>query len=377
MIPRVMSLNEFQTFELSGSWDTCYFDRIHTHPNHPIRIGEARVHKGAIPVDIEGPIVPAFEFRLLDEPGLCNSIFQAWKQGAEEDPEIVEKQRNEAVLRSLAGQAARGVIEQVTDSCLRIAMLTHKFEPSAIAAITSSQTKYIVMVPDTGALRRKTVSYIAEMFPNLHIWVVIPVVCLVEIQEKGQILADESTQGKWRPGQWDSFMRRPTETIAAFEIESLRDHIMVEFPEVPPEFMEMCFGEKGRKKSRTQTDRLIIESAKSVARRRGLDKSIYIVTHDKMMGRFARIEGFNTIYADRPEFPTSGVISFSFDVDFKSIRACSLQMFLWDLASVFSTVILKNREDREKEVRVECYYPEKSIDDWFESRMMVSLSWIQ
>ena len=94
----------------------------------------------------------------------------------------------------------------------------------------------------------------------------------------------------------------------------------------------------------SKIDRLIIESMKNLKRERGLHQGVYLITGDKDMASLATLENQGSLHVGAPDYVPSKISSVKYDSHNERLVLTPIHYLLWDLAQVFSTIRLKNKE---------------------------------
>ena len=99
----------------------------------------------------------------------------------------------------------------------------------------------------------------------------------------------------------------------------------------------------GQSNGESKIDRLIIESVKNLKRDRGLQQGVYLLTGDKDMASLATLENQGSLHVDVPSL-SSEISSVRYDSHNEELILTPVHYLLWDLAQVFSTIRLENKE---------------------------------
>ena len=100
----------------------------------------------------------------------------------------------------------------------------------------------------------------------------------------------------------------------------------------------------GQSNGKSNIDRLIIESTKNLKRDRGLHQGVYLITGDKDMASLATLENQGSLHIGVPDHVPSEISSVKYDSFKERLILTPVHYLLWDLAQVFSTICLENKE---------------------------------
>ena len=122
----------------------------------------------------------------------------------------------------------------------------------------------------------------------------------------------------------------------------------------------------GQTDGESKVDRLIIESVKNLKRDRGLHRGVYLLTGDKDMASLATLEGQGSLHIGVPPLAEE-MSSVRYDAHNGGLVLTPIHYLLWDLAQVFSTIRLKNKDSR---LLYELVYYSKARDGFFAHDVM-------
>ena len=348
MDSRSLELSEFVAeYRFWGEWEVSYTDGTHLEKSEYVKLGD-------ITIDVsEGiaqdyPILP-FTFRPVTGQQIkCR--FSELPQG--------DKQ---------AIRAKKLIRDQLADSMVRTGLLRPKFclieEQTIETGFREVMTKlsehgYLILVADTGALRRGAISFLHKTLPDVLIWTVVPVFVMTEVQrqvyELNKIWQKIDEGGQPHPGKCDVLRMRPQVSTISRELSHIRQWRPVEMLTALPEQL-------GQSNGPSKIDRLIIESVKNLKRDRGLHQGVYLITGDKDMASLATLENQGSLYIDVPPLP-SEISSVRYDSHNSKLVLTPIHYLLWDLAQVFSTIRIENKK---RSLRYELAYYSQARGGFF------------
>ena len=343
-----------------GTWVVEYHDRTHLHKGTYLCLGKFEVEE----CTLNGHSF--FRFYPQSSKQLRECIGNAWKgEQNKSDPK----------------KASEVILDQLSESIVRLGLLKPNFEISDYKPITKRQFATIIL--DTNALRDGTIRHLMEQFPKTHIWIIIPTVTLMEIGERIANLTSRDKDG-FKTSNFALIRSRPQATIAPQEVQWIKEHFPTETLELSPELLRTF---RGYEPSSTPADkepdrisindRLILEGIKDLRRQRNLTNGVYLMSADKDMSRLARLEGIQTIYPDMPDIQgiRNGIYSIRYSLESKTYIVCSIHRFLWDLTHVFSKIRVRKCPDKtqkNEELELSYYYPTKFVNDWVDGKLEVT-----
>lgn len=358
-----LSLDDFRSSPdaqfSKGTWIVEYYDRTHLCGDTYLSLGK---------IDIEECTLNGecfFRFYPRNRNQFIKCISSAWKN----------KRGNGDTKK-----AAKIILDQLSESMVRLGLLKPNFEISDCQSITERQ--FAVVVLDTNALRDGAVRHLKEQFPKTQMWIIVPTVILMEIGEKIANLTSRDRDGFKKNN--NIVRSRPQVTIAPQELKWIRKHFPTETLELAPELMRTFRGyeTKGTNADKEPervsiNDRLILEGIKDLRRQRNLLEGVYLMSGDKDMSRLARLEGIQTIYPDMADIQevSEGIYSTRYSIESRTYIVCSIHHFLWDLTHVFSKIrVWKSKEKTRKteELKLSYYYPAKLVNDWVDDKLEVT-----
>ena len=325
-----LTLDEFiATYPLWGEWEVSYTDGTHLKKCEHVKLGDITIDASEETAQAY-PILP-FTFRpVTDQQIKCR--FSELPQGKEQ-----------------ADRAKKLILDQLADSLLRTGLLRPEFclmEEQTIemgfreVMARLSEYGYLILVVDTSALRRAVTSFLHKTLSNVLIWTVVPVFVMTEIQRQVKNLNDiwEATSRGTQPhpGKCGVLSQRPQVSCISRELNHIRQWRPVEMLTTLPEHL-------GQSNGTSNIDRLIIESVKNLKRDRGLHQGVYLLTGDKDMASLATLENQGSLHIGVPSLPLE-ISSVQYDSRNSRLVLTPIHYLLWDLAQVFSTIRLENKE---------------------------------
>lgn len=343
-------------FLTEGEWELSYHDR--THIKDKCYVPFAKVE---------------FERSISHDNGdadRTSSPFVVTAHGSEMiEGNLKDSFPGEADDRML-GKTRFRVMDQLGESLQRTGLLPLGISPGDWDSL--GKAAYLVMVLDTGALRRRVastlLSYWEDRTPQKPIWVLIPLIATLEVANHR---AEVNSADRDRPRQWkkaDTILRRrPSSTVVPLEIEQLRQKCPVEYLELYPDLPSFYKSE-----DKERNDRLILEGLKSWMRQRGIRENVYLITADLGFAQMAQLEGIPCVFC-RLESLAGRVRSVRYDFFRGDFVAHSLHEVLWDLAHVFGCVKATRTDGEEKpSVVLSYYFPNKTLDEVFAGMLEVT-----
>jgi len=327
-------LSEFITrYPIWGNWKVSYTDRTHLPDDKYVTLGTIAFECDEQRARLS-PVLP-FVFQPAAEKEI--------KDQFPEQKGDKQKGDQEQALR-----ASKIIREQMAESLMRTGLLRpelwlmqdHSVQTGFLEVLRSlSENPYLLLVVDTGALRRGIVSFLYRTLPEASIWTVVPVFVMMEVQHQIAELNREwrkIAQGTPQLGKCDVLEKRPQVSCTSRELNYIRRWRPVEIMTTRPELLSQS----------SETDRLIIESVKNLKRERGLHRGVYLLTTDKDMASLAVLEGVNTLCVVAPPLPDV-VSSVRYDSWRQIPLLSSVHYLLWDLTQVFSTIQVQNQESNQ------------------------------
>jgi hypothetical protein len=360
---RIWSLKEaLSKLQLWGNWIVEYSDRTHLKSDTFITIGK---------IEVQGNKDLARDLHFL--PFIfkhCENLKQ----------EVQSKFPKDESGETVNVDKAIEIIERaLSEHVVRSGMLPPIIQADDLKKLEDSSEPYLIIVADTGTLRRAVISYLHIHLRGIKsIWATIPTVSMIEIQQRAadiDSLVNElrESRGKPRPKNIGVLRIRPSVTCSMWEIYRLQMSCPIDFMGIEPSLLRQFpgFSPDSIRKGKVSTknilqDRLIIESIKNLKRERAIERGLYLVTTDRDMASFALAENIQSVYVDLPTLPDE-VHSVRYNLYRKTFVLCPIQKFLWDLTAVFSKIRLI-REDKSSKLELSYYqrYQQGYLDDRLE-----------
>lgn len=330
MNSRSVTLDEFiAAYRFWGEWEISYTDGTHLPKNEYVKLGDISIEASERTAQ-NYPILP-FIFRSLTSQCIKSRFAKFCQE------------------KGQANRAKEFIQDQLADSFVRTGLLRPEFclmeEQSAIMEFREVMAKlskqgYLILVVDTSALRRAVTSFLHKTLSNVLIWTVVPVFVMTEVQQQIKKLNDiweETSRGaNPHPGKCGVLKQRPQVSCISRELNHIRQWRPLEILTTLPEHL-------GQSNGNSNIDRLIIESVKNLKRDRGLHQGVYLITGDKDMASLATLENQDSLHIGVPSLPLE-ISSVRYNSHNERLILTPVHYFLWDLAQVFSTIRLENKE---------------------------------
>ena len=345
MDSRSLKLDEFiAEYPLWGKWEISYTDGTHLSENEYVKLGAVKIDVSEETAQ-DYPILP-FAFW----PVTSLQIECCFSKLCEK-----KNQMNQNKAKEIISDAKRIIRDQIADSMVRTGLLRPNFclmeeqtiEMGFLEVIKKlSGHGYLILVADTSALRRAAISFLHKTLSDVPIWTVVPVFVMTEVQRQVRKLDDiwrDSAGGKKprleKRDVLNVLKKRPQVSVISRELNHIRQWRPVEMLTTLPEHL-------GQSNGNSNIDRLIIESVKNLKRERGLHKGVYLLTGDKDMASLATLEDQGSLYIGVPPLPIEipEISSVRYDSHNSRFVLTPVHYLLWDLAQVFSTIRLENKE---------------------------------
>ena len=325
-----LKLDEFiAEYQFCGEWEVSYTDGTHLPKGEYVKLGDITIDASEENAR-EYPILP-FTFKpVTDQKIKCR--FSALPNG-----------------KNQADRAKKIIRDQIADSMVRTGLLRPQFclmeeqdvemaFPKVMAKLSSHG--YLILVADTSALRRATISFLHKTLSNVLTWTVVPVFVMNEVQrivnELNKTLRDSAEGTRPHSGKCDVLGKRPQVSCISRELNHIRQWRPLEMLTTLPEHL-------GQSNGQSKVDRLIIESVKNLKRDRGLHQGVYLLTGDKDMASLATLENQASLHVGVPPLP-SEIHSVRYDSHNEKLILTPIHYLLWDLAQVFSTIRIENEK---------------------------------
>ena len=346
---RSLKLDEFIAADrFWGEWEVSYTDGTHLSRREYVKLGDITIDASE-KIARTYPILP-FTFCPVSAQEIeCR--FAALPNG-----------------KNQAKRAQKFIRDQLADSLVRTGILRPEFclmEDQTVKMEFRKVIKklsnhgYLTLVTDTSALRRGVVSFLHKTLRNVQIWTVVPVFVMTEVQRQAGELKKIWYGKKPQLKNCSVLEKRPQVAAISRELNHIRQWRPVEMLTTLPEHLGQTDGE-------SKVDRLIIESVKNLKRDRGLHRGVYLLTGDKDMASLATLEGQGSLHIGVPPLAEE-MSSVRYDAHNGGLVLTPIHYLLWDLAQVFSTIRLKNKDSR---LLYEIVYYSKARDGFFAHDVM-------
>lgn len=345
---RSLKLDEFIAADrFWGEWEVSYTDGTHLPKGKYVKLGDITIDASEETAQTY-PILP-FTF--------CPVSVQ----------EIEERFAALSNGKDQAKRAQKSIRDQLADSLVRTGFLRPKFRLMEDQTIETgfrevmerlSKHGYLILVTDTSALSRGVVSFLHKTLRGVQIWTVVPVFVMTEVQRQAGELKKIWYGKKPQLKNCSVLEKRPQVAAISRELNHIRQWRPVEMLTTLPEHLGQTDGE-------SKVDRLIIESVKNLKRDRGLHRGVYLLTGDKDMASLATLEGQGSLHIGVPPL-SDEMSSVRYDSHNGGLVLTPIHYLLWDLAQVFSTIRLKNKDSR----LYELVYYSKARDGFFAHDVM-------
>jgi hypothetical protein len=338
-----LSLGEFiADYRFRGNWKIQYTDTTHLEKDVYVKLGDLSIDSEEAIEDY--PILP-FSFKPVSDHDINDSLSELTNH------------------KGLRRKAKKYILDQLAESLVRTGLMRPELRLMKDHAVQRDFRKvlenlssdgYLILVVDTGALRKGAISFLQKTLSNVLIWSVVPVFVMTELQRQvGEL--NKKARGKTHFGNCDSIRERPQVSCISRELNHLRRWRPVEWLTAFPEHL-------GQMDGTSKVDRLIIESVKDLKRKRGLHRGVYLLTGDKDMASLAMLENVNSLYVGGVSLPDD-IYSVRYDSFQENFVLTPIHLLLWDLTQVFSTIRMQRTDqDQQYEFR---YYSKMARDGFF------------
>lgn len=362
-------------YPLWGKWEVSYTDETHLKKCEYVKLGEIIIDASEETAQ-NYPVLPFVFLPVCAQKVECcfseliklrvselSTEAQEAKQANNTKQENALKQKADALDKqadALKEQAKKVICSQLADSMTRTGLLRPEFwlmqdqitEMRFLKVMQklSKDIGYLILVADTSALRRAAISFLHKTLSDVPIWTVVPVFVMTEIQRQAHELKKIwfSSKNKTELKNCKVLGMRPQVSTISRELNYIRQWRPIEMLTTLPEHL-------GQFDGISRIDRLIIESMKNLKRDRGLHHGVYLVTGDKDMASLATLESQGSLHIGAPRLdpenlPEVSSVRYdshkgSLDDSYKrSLVLTPVHYLLWDLAQVFSTIRVENKE---------------------------------
>ena len=330
MDSRSLKLDQFiAEYRFWDEWEVSYTDGTHLKDDEYVKLGDIIIEDSE--EIAQRDLILPFTFRPVTDQQIecCFSKFTQEENQVNRAKEFILDQLGDSMVRT-------GLLRPVF--CL---MEEHTIEMGFQEVMKKlSEHGYLILVVDTSALRRGVTSFLHKTLSNVLIWTVVPVFVMTEVQRQADAVSKiwkNSNQGR-NPhlGKCNVLEMRPQISTISRELNHIRQWRPLEMLTTLPEHLGQSNGE-------SKIDRLIIESVKNLKRDRGLHQGVYLLTGDKDMASLATLENQRSLHIDVPSLPAE-INSVRYNSHNGRLVLTPIHYLLWDLAGVFSTIRLENKE---------------------------------
>lgn len=354
MSSRAITLDQFiADYPFWGNWEVSYTDQTHLPPNEYVKLGDLAI--GVDESAAHKPHLLPFTFRPATDEMISSALSSSF-------PPLPNPKKQRGQSRNIE-RAKRIIKDQLAESLVRSGLLPPKLQllPGHHHSLSFQEVlseiarlSFLILVVDTGAIRRGAISFLHQTLRDVSIWTVVPVFVMTEVQrqvaELNKIWRETSSSTEKQLGKCDVLKKRPQVSSISRELNYMRRWRPVEFL-IPSEEDFRHFS----------VDRLIIESVKNLKRERGLHEGVYLITADKDVASLAALEAVEAIHTGVPSLPRE-ISSIRYDVRKKTFIFSQVHYLLWDLTQVFTHIRLSNHEHNRQ---YELVYYSKARDGFF------------
>ena len=353
MNSRSVTLDEFiSEYRFWDEWKISYTDGTHLPKNEYVKLGDITIDASK-EIAQHYPILPfTFKFATDQEFEECFSDlfcrFPELLQTKKQDDKTGKEQNSAEDQKAQVNRTKKIIRNELADSMVRTGLLRPEFclmneqivEMSfldVMKQLSKSKDGYLIFVADTSALRRGAISFLHKTLSNMLIWTVVPVFVMTEVQRQVNELNKIWTQSnKPHLGRCSVLGQRPQVSCISRELNYIRQWR-------PLEILTTLSEHLGQTNGTSKVDRLIIECVKNLKRDRGLHRGVYLITGDKDMASLATLENQGSLYIGAPPLP-SKINSVQYNSHNRKFVLTPIHYLLWDLAQVFSTIRVENKE---------------------------------
>ena len=348
MDKRSLTLDEFiAEYPFWGEWKVSYTDGTHLETCEYVKLGKIIIDASK-EIAQEYPILP-FTFKSASSKEIDKCFSQLIECRLSKISKEKARKKQAKTLKTQANRAKEIIRDQLADSMVRTGLLRPDFclmeeqiaERRFLEIMKQlSKPGHLTFVVDTGALRRAVPSFLNKTLSNIPIWTVVPVLVMAEIQQQiydlNEIWRNSNAGTQPHLGKCDVLRKRPQVSCTSRELNHIRQWRPLEILKSIPEHADQFNID-------SKNDRLIIESMKDFKQNRGIQKGVYLLTGDKDMASLATLENQGILHIGVPRMATE-TSSVRYDSYNRKWLLTPVHYLLWDLAQVFSTIRLVNKE---------------------------------
>ena len=247
---RILRLDEFiAEHQFWGEWEISYTDGTHLPKHEYVKLGDCKISTSK-DFGHEYPVLP-FEFRPVTDDELrskfteiieCRFSKVLQKEVSKDDSNKKEKATTKkSKTNEYVNSARKNIREQLAESLVRTGLLRSKFclldgqviETNHHRVMrTLSDHINLLIVTDTGALRRAAISFLHKTLPEVLIWTVVPVFVMNEVQRQmldlDKIWRESGRGTQPHPGKCNVLRKRPQVSCISQELDHIRQWRPVE-----------------------------------------------------------------------------------------------------------------------------------------------------
>lgn len=349
---KIISLESFiKDYRLAGDWKLSYTDSTHLKNDVFLDLGT---------LEIEGSVEDAAQYLFLpfiftpkNKNDLADQIenLNLLQKPKDDDKKAIADEAKKAIAdqarKAIVDAATKPIIEALEESICRAGLdrlqinlkranSNDKYETLRSVAEELNNNPFVVLVTDTGAIKRGIISLFLSILKNTTLLVILPMQVIYEIQNNAEDLKKAYNKRTFHTNNI-LVNKRPIETFISREIERTKELC-------PIEFLHSSYALWDKAKD-LSGDRVIVETAKSVRQDRNLLKEVFLATGDKTVFSLSHLQGINSIYVR--QFPLrERYWSAKLNIFGKPLKTswsvCSVHNFIWDLVHSFSVINLEN-----------------------------------
>ena len=326
---KIISLENFiKDYRLVGDWKLSYTDSTHLPEEVFLELGN---------LEIQGSNEDATQYLFLPftfTPKNKKDLGEQIKSLGLKHENAIDSV-TKPIIEALEESICRVGLDRLQIS-LKRANSNDKYETLRSVAAELNNNPFVVLVTDTGAIKRGIISLFLSILKNTTLLVILPMQVIYEIQNNAEALKKVFNKRKFDTSNI-LVNKRPIETFISREIERTKELC-------PIEFLHSSYALWDKAKD-LSGDRVIIETAKSIRQDRNLLKEVFLATGDKTVFSLSHLQGINSIYVR--QFPLrerywSAKLNIYGKPPKTSWSVCSVHNFIWDLVHSFSVINLEN-----------------------------------
>jgi hypothetical protein len=326
---KIISLENFiKNYRLAGNWKLSYTDSTHLKNDVFLDLGTLEI-QGSDEDAAQYLFLP-FTFTPKNKSDLGEQITSLNLTHANAIDSVTKP-----IIEALEESICRTGLDRLQIN-LKLGNSSNKYETLPSVAAVLNKNPFVVLVTDTGAIKRGIISLFLSLLKKTTLLVVLPMQVIYEIQDKAETLKGVYNKKEFKTNHI-LVNQRPIETFISREIERTKELCPIEFLHSSNTLWDKAKNWSG--------DRVIIETAKSIRQDRNLLKEVFLATGDKTVFSLSHLQGLNSIYVR--QFPLRKKYwSAKLNIFEKTTKtfwsACSVHNFIWDLVHSFSVINLEN-----------------------------------